>query len=85
MAVAINWGPALVVLFGFVLTVVYNAHHFDKRFDLTDKRIDDLRDTLKSEIRRVEDRMVRIEDRIDRIEARVARIEERLEHPIYRP
>lgn len=78
MAIAINWGPALVVLFGFVITVVYNAHHFDKRLDLTDKRIDDLRDTLKSEINRVESRIGRIEDRI-------TRIEERLEHPIYRP
>jgi len=74
MAVAINWGPALVVLFGFVLTVVYNAHHFDKRFDQVDRRIDDLRDLLKSEIHRVEERIGRIEDRL-----------ERLEHPIYRP
>jgi hypothetical protein len=74
MAVAINWGSALLIVFGFVLTVVYQTHHFDKRFDYLDKRIDDLRDLTRSEIRRVEERMGRIEDRLDR-----------LERPIYRP
>ena len=78
MAVAINWGPALLIVFGFVLTTVYQTHHFDKRIDdlklYVDSNIKRLEDLIKSEIKRVEDRIARLEDRLDR-----------LEHPIYRP
>ncbi|HTU44424.1 MAG TPA: hypothetical protein VMF91_05150 [Bryobacteraceae bacterium] len=82
MALAINWGPALLMVFGLVITAVYQNHHFDKRIDdlraYVDSQVKRLEDVIKSEVKRLEDRMGHIEDRI-------TRVEERLEHPIYRP
>lgn len=48
MAVAINWGPAPLMVLGLVMTAVYQTHHFDKR-------IDDLKAYLDSEVKRLED------------------------------
>ncbi len=78
MAVAIHWGLAVLIVFGFVVSAVYQTHHFDKR-------LDDLREFTKSEIRRLEDL---IKSEVKRVEERIGRVEDRLEcleHPIYRP
>jgi hypothetical protein len=75
----IQWGPALLILFGIVLGVIYNnrsINHLDARIsgevahlstridDLIrneEMRHSDLKDFIKSEIRRLEDRIERIE------------------------
>ncbi len=73
-----NWGPAIVILFGILMGVLFNNARItdlrttmDKRFDEQDKRFEarltDLKDLIRSEVRRIEDRL------------------ERLERPIYRP
>jgi hypothetical protein len=71
MTPLLGWGPAMMVALTVVLGVVYQTHHFDKRFeDLrngVDKRFEDLREFIRSEIARIQGRI------------------ERLEHPVYRP
>lgn len=86
----IQWGPALLILFGIVLGVIYNnrsINHLDARISVEvghlssrfsgeighlSTRIDDLirnqeirhvdlKDFIKSEVRRLEDRIERIE------------------------
>jgi low affinity Fe/Cu permease len=71
--VLIQWGPALLILFGIALGVIYNSrsiNHLDTRInDLIrseEIRHNDLKDFIKSEVHRLEDRL------------------ERLEHPIIR-
>ena len=58
-----NWGPELLVCFTVVIGIVYNSSRFsdlrsymDARFNANDKRIEDLKDFLRSEIRRLEER-----------------------------
>jgi low affinity Fe/Cu permease len=69
----IQWGPALLILFGIVLGVIYNSrsiNHLDTRInDLIrneEIRHTDLKDLIKSEIRRVEERIARLEQPVIR-------------------
>lgn len=72
-AALIQWGPALLILFGIALGVIYNNRsttHLDTRIsDLMrneEIRHTDLKDLIKSEIRRVEERIARLEQPIIR-------------------
>jgi len=69
----IQWGPALLILFGIVLGVIFNNRsitHLDTRInDLIrneEIRHTDLKDLIKSEIRRVEERIARLEQPVIR-------------------
>jgi hypothetical protein len=55
MAALASWGPALLIVLTVILGVFYQTHHFDN------KRFDDLKDLIKSEIKRLEDRIERLE------------------------
>lgn len=86
------WGPALLVVFGFVITTVYQTHHYDKRYedlkayiDVQVKRLEDRIAGLEARIAGLEARIVGLEARFTQVEARLGRLEERLERPIYRP
>lgn len=64
----IQSGPALLILFGIVLGVIFNnrsINHLDTRInDLIrneEVRHTDLKDLIRSEIRRVEERIARLE------------------------
>jgi hypothetical protein len=58
-------GPAILLAATVILGVFYQTHHFDKRFeDLKEhfnKRFEDQRDLIKSETKRLEDRLERLE------------------------
>ena len=73
-----GWGQVVVILIGILLGVLYNNSKINDLRSSTDQRFDDLKDFIRSEVHRLEDRMHRLEDRMDRLE-------ERLERPIYRP
>lgn len=69
----IQWGPALLILFGIMLGVIYNnrsINHLDTRMnDLIrneEIRHTDLKDLIKFEIRRVEERIARLEQPVIR-------------------
>ena len=73
-----QWGPALLVVFTVVLGVVFNnsrisdlRSHVDSRMDDFNNRLNDLKDFIRSEIRR--------------LEQRIERLEQRVEHPVHRP
>jgi hypothetical protein len=73
MSPIVQWGPALLVLLGILLGVLYNNRsitHLDKRIDdlgrHQEARHNDLKDFFRSEIRRVEDRIGRLEQPIVR-------------------
>lgn len=69
-----QWGPIAVIVGGYLLGVYFQSrsiahldHRIDdlrdsmnKRFDDANRRFDDARDLLKSEIKRVEDRIERL-------------------------
>ncbi len=48
-----NWGPAAVIVFGYVAAAFWQ-----------NKRIDDVKDWIKAEFGRVHDRLDRIEKRL---------------------
>lgn len=69
----IQWGPALLILFGIVLGVVFNnrsINHLDTRINdfirNEEVRHTDLKDLIRSEMRRVEERIARLEQPIIR-------------------
>jgi hypothetical protein len=71
------WSAVLTVVITVVGAILYQTHHIDERIDHIDKRIDDLKDLLRSEVRRLEDL---IKSEVKRLEDRL----ERLEHPIHK-
>jgi len=61
-----QWGPALLVCFTVVIGLVYqNTRISDLKWSM-DKRFDDLKDYIRSEFKRVD-------ERIDRLESPIAR------------
>ena len=69
----IQWGPALLILFGIILGVVFNnrsINHLDTRINNfirnEEVRHTDLKDLIRSEMRRVEERIARLEQPIIR-------------------
>jgi predicted nuclease with TOPRIM domain len=86
-----QWGPIAVIVGGYLLGIYFQSRsisHLDRRIDdLRDsmtKRFDDLRDLLKSEVKRLEDRMERLDGRLARVEERLDHLDERLQHPVVR-
>ena len=65
-----SWGPSLLICLTVVLGILFNNsrisdlrsyidarfNDIDKRFNAVDKRFDDMKDFIKSEVRRLEDR-----------------------------
>jgi hypothetical protein len=52
-----NWGPAVIVLIGIAGGVLYSNSRITDLKDSMNKRFDDLRDLLKSEVKRLEERI----------------------------
>ena len=72
-----QWGPVAVIVGGYLLGIFFQNRRIDdlrdsmnKRFDdlreTMNKRFDDLHDLLKSEIKRIEERLDRLEHPIVR-------------------
>jgi hypothetical protein len=55
------WAAAGAVIVSILLTMIYQNARFNAREKRIDDRINDLKDWIRSEIRRVEDRIDRIE------------------------
>jgi hypothetical protein len=58
------WGPAVMVCLSVILGFIWNngrltdlRNYIDARFNAQDKRMDDLRDFVRSEVRRLEERI----------------------------
>ena len=67
-AILSQWGPDLLICFTVVVGLIYqNTRMTDmrdalsKRFDDMGKRFDDLKDLMKSEFKRVDERIDRLE------------------------
>jgi hypothetical protein len=55
------WGQVVVILIGILSGVLYNNSKIDNLRSSTDKRFDDLKDFIRSEVHRLEDRIERLE------------------------
>ena len=55
------WGQVVVILIGILSGVLYNNSMIDNLRSSTDKRFDDLKDFIRSEVHRLEDRIERLE------------------------
>jgi len=58
-----EWGPAILVCLTVIMGLLYSnsrqsdlRNDMNARFDAIDKRFDDLKDWIRAEIRRLEDR-----------------------------
>jgi hypothetical protein len=63
-----GWGQVIVILIGIGLGVLFNnsrlndlKNYVDAKFSGSDRRFDDLKDFIRSEVHRLEDRMDRLE------------------------
>lgn len=89
-----QWGPVAVIVGGYLLGIYFQSRsiaHLDRRIDdLRDsinKRFEDLRDLLKSEVKRLEERFDHVDERFHHVEERFDQVDkrlDRLEHPIVR-
>jgi predicted nuclease with TOPRIM domain len=79
-----QWGPIAVIVGGYLLGIYFQNRRIDDLRSSVNSRFDDLRDLLKSEVKRLEDSIGRVDGRVERVEKRLDRIEDRLEHPIVR-
>jgi hypothetical protein len=71
---AVNqWGPAVLVTLAVAIGILFNNARISDLRQHVDGRIDDLKDFVRAEIRRLEDRITRIEDRIARMESPIQR------------
>jgi hypothetical protein len=67
-----QWGPVAVIVGGYLLGIYFQSRsiaHLDRIDELRDsmnKGFDDLDDLLKSEVKRIEDRLERLEHPIVR-------------------
>jgi hypothetical protein len=59
----VTWGPALLICLTVVIGILFNNSrindlrgYVDARFNAVDHRFDDLKDFIRSEVRRLEDR-----------------------------
>ena len=73
-----QWGPVAVIVGGYLLGMFFQNHCIDDLRDSMNKRFDDLRELLKSEIKRVEERIERVEARLERVEERLDGLEHSL-------
>jgi hypothetical protein len=53
----INWAQAVIVLIGIAGGVLYSNSRITDLKDAMNKRFDDMRDLLRSEVKRLEDRI----------------------------
>jgi hypothetical protein len=53
----INWAPAVIVLIGIAGGVLYSNSRITDLKDAMNKRFDDMRDLVKSEVKRLEERI----------------------------
>jgi chromosome segregation ATPase len=82
-----QWGPVAVIVVGYLLGIFFQNRRIDDLRDSMNTRFEDLRDLLKSEIKRLEERLGRMEGRLDHVDQRLDRMDqrlERLEHPTVR-
>ena len=63
-----GWGQVIVILIGIGLGVLFNnsrlndlENYVGAKFSGSDRRFDDLKDFIRSEVHRLEDRMDRLE------------------------
>jgi hypothetical protein len=73
--IAQSWVQVGTICAVLVAALIYQTHYIDKRFEAVDKRFDDLKDWIRAELRR-------IDERLDSLTERVAKIEEKLEQRI---
>jgi predicted nucleic acid-binding Zn-ribbon protein len=76
-----QWGPVAVIVGGYLLGIYFQNRRIDDLRDSINRRFDDVRELLKSEVNRLESSINRLESEIKRLDERF----DRLEHPIVRP
>src|ERR1700733_6546023 len=76
-----QWGAVAVIVGGYLLGIYFQNRRIDDLRDSINRRFDDVRELLKSEVNRLESSINRLESEIKRLDERF----DRLEHPIVRP
>lgn len=89
-----QWGPVAVIVGGYLLGIYFQSrsiahldHRIDDLRDSINKRFEDLRDLLKSEVKRLEERFDHVDERFEGVDRRFDSVDkrfDRLERPIVR-
>ena len=61
-----NWGPAALIVFGYMAAAIWQ----NKRIDDFSKRFDDMKDWIKAEFGRVHDRLNTIDKTLEKLDTR---------------
>jgi hypothetical protein len=67
------WGPALLVCSTVIVGLLYQNTRMNDLKDAFNTRFDDLKDYIKSEFKRVDERIDRLEERIARLDVPLVR------------
>ncbi len=68
------WSAVAVIVIGYLVAVLYQTHHLDQR-------IDDMKEWIRAEFRRIDERIDHLAGRVERLEARFDKLEARLAQP----
>ncbi len=60
-----NWGPAALIVFGYIVAAFWQ-----------NKRIDDLKDWIKAEFKRVDQHFPQLNEKLDKLDGRVKALED---------
>ena len=65
-----QWGPVAVIVGAYLLGIFSQNRRIDDLRVSINNRFEDLRDLLKSEVKRLEERFDHVDERLDRLEHR---------------
>jgi predicted nuclease with TOPRIM domain len=79
------WSAVAVIVIGYLVAMLYQTHHWDRRIDdlrsEVNHRFDDLKEWIRAEFRRIDERIDHLAGRVERLEAPFDKLEARFEQP----
>ncbi len=79
------WSAVAVIVIGYLVAMLYQTHHLDRRIDdlrsEVNHRFDDLREWIRAEFRRIDERIDHLAGRVEKLEVHLDKLGARLEQP----
>ena len=83
------WSAVAVIVIGYLVAVLYQTHHLDQQTRHLDQindlrsemnhRFEDLKEWIRAEFRRMDERIDHLAGRVEKVEARLERVEGRFD------
>ena len=79
------WSAVAVIVIGYLVAMLYQTRHWDRRIDdlrsEVNHRFDDLKEWIRAEFRRLDERIDHLAGLVERLDARFDKLEARFEQP----